>query len=134
VLEKGLGQKSGILLFEGVVSFKEITDETNYYMGFHTLSGEGPFSNSRLRIFFKNENHIAWKDNVCIATSPDLICYIDPVTTKPIHNNRIQTGQRLSIFAFPCDPALRRKEVLQFIEPRHFGFDIDYIPLEERSL
>lgn len=43
-----------------------IIEETNEY------------ANSTMKIWYKNENLMAWRDGKAIATAPDLICIINP--------------------------------------------------------
>ncbi|MDX6533975.1 MAG: uncharacterized protein QOF68_1719, partial [Gaiellales bacterium] len=40
-------------------------------------------------------------------------------------------GQRVSVIAFPCDPIWRTPRGMELAGPRPFGYDFDYIPVEE---
>jgi DUF917 family protein len=126
-LEKLMGGK---LIFKGMVTSFEPKDEGGYYQGFYTLIGGDEFQDNELKIFFKNENHIAWKNKECIVSSPDLICCIEPRQVKPIRNNAIKKVGELEVYAFPCNPILRKEPILKHLEPRHFGFDLDYTPFK----
>jgi uncharacterized protein len=37
------------------------------------------------------------------------------------------------VIAFPCAPEWRTSKGLATLGPRHFGFDVDFVPLEARS-
>jgi len=122
----------GKLVFKGKVVLKEGKDWDGYYIGFHTIEGEDDFRDERLKIFFKNENHIAWKNEKYVVSSPDLICCIEPNLVKPMRNNEINEGTYLEVYALPCHPVLRREEVLKWLCPRYFGFDSDYVPIQAK--
>jgi DUF917 family protein len=129
-LQEGLEQLvGGRLIFKGKVAAVEPRDEGGYYLGFYTIEGDGEFKGDVLKIFFKNENHIAWKNEKCIVSSPDLICCIEPKQIKPVRNNAIKVGDELEVYAFPCNPVLRKEPILKWLSPRHFGFDLDYVPI-----
>ncbi|MEL7284076.1 MAG: DUF917 domain-containing protein, partial [Pseudomonadota bacterium] len=52
-------------------------------------------------------------------------------TSEPINAERLRYGQRIAIFAIGCPAFYRSKDALAAVSPRHFGFDLDYIPLED---
>jgi len=127
-LEDKLKEFGGKLIFEGKVVRKDWKDEEGYYEGIHTIEGTGKSSGNKAEIYFKNENHIVWINGTSIVTSPDLITNIDPAKVKPLRNEEIQVGTYMQTFALPCDPILREEKVIKRLEPRYFGFSIDYKP------
>lgn len=129
-LRQALEKERAKLLFKGKVTKKEWKDEEGYYIGFHTLDGDDEFKGEKARIFFKNENHIVWKDGNYLASSPDLICCIRPDTVKPVRNEEIEIGSYLEVYGFSCNPIMQRKEVMDRLCPRYFGFELDYEPLK----
>ena len=42
-------------------------------------------------------------------------------------------GFRVTVIAAPCDPRWRTPAGLELVGPRYFGYDIDYVPIEERA-
>ena len=84
-----------------------------------------------LRIWLKNENHIVWRGERVLYTSPDLICVVDAATAEPYTNTNIQEGMQVSVLAAPASPVLRTQDALKALGPTHYGFDIPYIPFEE---
>ena len=50
---------------------------------------------------------------------------------EAIHTERLRYGQRVSVIAFPCDPIWRTPRGLALAGPRAFGYDFDYVPVEE---
>jgi len=120
-------KKGGRFFFKGRVVDKKVSEEDNYYVGFTTIKGD---KGGSARIFFKNENHILWKNDNCIASSPDIISCINPETVKPVRNGDIGEGMPMEIYAFPCNPVLKEKKIFQTLCPRYFGFDLNYIPID----
>ena len=120
---KTVGMKK---LFRGVVTKKEWTDENGYYTGMHFLDGEQEYTGHKLKMYFKNETHIAWVDEQYVVSSPDLICTIEPDTLAPLRNDDIKEGTRVEIYQKACRDVLRDESIKKYIDPRYFGFDIDY--------
>lgn len=130
-LEKGLEKFGCKLIFKGKVINKEWRDEEGYYSGYYYIEGYDNFSEKKMKIYFKNENHIAWLGNEPIVTSPDLICCIDLKEKQPLVNEKIKKGSELEVYAMSCNEILKNKEVLKWTNPKYFGFDIDYKPFEK---
>lgn len=128
-LQDAMEKEQGRLLIKGGVIKKDWRDEEGYYSGIYEIEGSGEFSGNNLKIYFKNENHIAWVNDEYVVSSPDLITCIDPLTVKAKVNETIELGTQLEVYAFPCDPILRESRVIKRLEPRYFGFDLDYKPL-----
>jgi DUF917 family protein len=119
----------GVFLFAGRVARKEAGEVEGYYTGTTWLDGEGPSAHLTARVHFKNENHIVWVGDRCVASSPDLISCVDPVAVKPLRNSDIAEGAPLEICAFPCHPTLRDERIMRRLCPRHFGFDLEHVPI-----
>jgi DUF917 family protein len=120
----------GWVLFRGTIVEREWRN-TGYLEGTHEVEGEGPFSGHRLRIWFKNENHVTWMDGADWAASPDLIEVCHPVTGEPLVNTYLKEGDRIAVVG------ARRREVwnsaagLATLGPAHFGWgDFTYRPME----
>jgi DUF917 family protein len=62
---------------------------------------------------------------------PDLISVLDNETADAIATERIRYGQRVVVIAFGCDPIWRTAGGLALTGPRTFGYDFDYLPVEE---
>lgn len=107
----------------GKIVKKETEDKGGYYWGYTTVDC-GEF---QLKYWFKNENHVLWKDGNPIITSPDLICAVDTDTWEPVPNPLSYEGQNIAIVALPCKP---QQETTNLLTPKYFGFDIDHQPLK----
>ena len=125
---KGVADKlGGWVLGTGTVTGKETWDD-GYYYGYHTITGE----KDTFKIFFKNENHVLWKNDEPFITSPDIISVVDAETGEPIPNPLIAEGQKVCIIGLKADPAFRNEKGIDILGPRYFKFDFDYVPIEER--
>ena len=121
----------GRLLFEGEVSKKEWEDKEGYYWGTHTISGFGEFGGSEFKIWFKNENHISWLNGKPFVTSPDMLIVVDRETGEPFTNSAIAEGQRVAVIGLHAVEQFRSPKGIDILGPGHFGFEIDYTPIEK---
>ena len=122
----------GWVLFEGVIEAKDWEDRDGYMYGEYRLAGTGVYASHQARIWLKNEHHILWIDGGVQATTPDLIAVVDLETAEPYTNTKLEAGQRVAILGYPGPELWRTKKGLSLMGPSYFGFDIPYIPLEER--
>ena len=66
-----------------------------------------------------------------VASVPDLICMVDHETSTPINSERLRYGQRVTVIGIGCPPHFRTPKALAVVAPRCFGFDLDYVPIED---
>lgn len=78
----------------------------------------------------KNEFLLARVGGEVVASVPDLITVVDYETSTPINAERLRYGQRVTVLGVGCPAYYRTERALEFVQPRCFGFDIDYVPLE----
>lgn len=112
-------------IFEGVITTYTGGDEKGYYVGTILVNGENNFAGACLKIWFKNENHIAWKDGEVYLTSPDLISIVDQKSHQPYVNNQLKEGMKITIYGTPAHPAWQEKQALQANCPKYYGFDFE---------
>ena len=118
------------LIFTGKVIDKSTRIIGGYDVGEATIEafdGKG----ERLTVSIKNEYLLAKSGNNIAASVPDLITIVDYETGTPINAERLRYGQRISVFATGCPEFYRSEAALKVVAPRCFGFDIDYVPLED---
>ncbi len=84
-----------------------------------------------MTINIKNEYLLARIGGQIAASVPDLITIVDYETSTPINAERLRYGQRVTVFGVGCPSCYRTADALAVVEPRCFGFDIDYVPIEE---
>ncbi|GAB4533161.1 MAG: DUF917 domain-containing protein [Parvularculaceae bacterium] len=84
-----------------------------------------------LDIQFKNEYLIALKGDEPLAMTPDLICILDNETSRPITAETIRYGQRVTVIGVGAPAIMRTERALEVVAPRNFGFDRDYVAIED---
>jgi DUF917 family protein len=122
----------GWLLFEGEVAEKEWEDREGYMFGTTHIEGKGEFKGHTFKVWFKNENHISWLDNRPFITSPDLVVIVERQTGQGITNTLVEAGQEVAVIGVKGLEAFRSMKGLAGAGPRYFGFEFDYVPIEER--
>lgn len=125
----------GYLLFRGVVKTSDTKGEQGFGWTDAILEGTVAFTGSQYRIFNKNENMVSWLDGKLDAAAPDLISPLDPTTGWAMRGGSViggfTVGQELAIVGFPNHAIWRTPKGIEMLGPRHFGFDEDYVPIEE---
>ncbi|MBU2677996.1 MAG: DUF917 domain-containing protein [Gammaproteobacteria bacterium] len=122
----------GYRLFEGVVRTYDWVDRDGFLVGDVTIDGSGAFKDQSLVLDYKNEHLVAKKGGVVLATCPDLITMVDRETNEGIGNPDFEKGQSVVVLAFRAAALWRRPEGLAVFQPRYFGYDVDYVPVEDR--
>ena len=51
---------------------------------------------------------------------------------EPVTTEELRYGYRVAVIVTPCDPRWRTPAGLALVGPRYFGYDTDYVPIEER--
>lgn len=108
------------MIFEGTITKFHGYEEEGYYVGEIIISGK---NSTELKIWFKNENHIAWLNAEVYLTSPDLISLVDQATHMPYINNQLKVGLKVLVFGTPCHPKWHEEIALQSQNPKYYGFD-----------
>ncbi len=122
----------GFLLFQGKMSDVERRTEGGFARGDAYIDGVGAYEGKRLRLSFQNEHLAARIDGEFVVTVPDLIAVLDLETAEPITTEGLRYGFRVAVIAFPCAPQWRTEAGIALVGPRYFGYDVDYISVEER--
>jgi DUF917 family protein len=125
---------SGSVIWTGKISDIQRRTETGFARGEAFIDGSGEFQGQQLRIAFQNEFLIAQTDDRVVATTPDLITVLDAETGAPITTEELRYGFRVAVLGIPCDPRWRSDIGIETVGPRYFGYDIEYVPIEERIL
>jgi len=122
----------GWVIFRGKVRRKEWESREGYMLGTTTIEGEGSDRGHTLKVWFKNENHMTFIDQQAFITSPDLIAIIDAISGEPYTNTVLEESMNVAVLGARADSKYRTPEGLKLLGPRYFGFDVDYLPIEER--
>jgi DUF917 family protein len=119
----------GWLLFKGSVEKYEWRNEKGFLFGDVTLSGKGKWSGHAFRSWIKNEHIFAWRNTKPITMPPDLIIFLDKTGTG-VTNDNLRRGLEVSVLAAKAPDVWRTPKGLEFFGPKHFGFDKEYVPVE----
>jgi len=122
----------GWLLFTGEVERKDWKDIGGTMRGTTYIKGTGDWAGHTFRYWFMNENHIGWLDDKPVITTPDMPIVVDIETGEGKINTYIHTGERVAVIAAKGPEVFRSEHGLSGAGPRYYGFDIDYVPIEER--
>lgn len=123
---------NGYELFRGKI--KDVLRETKAGFNFGTVKIDGieDYKGETFEMNFQNENLIAKRGDKVVATTPDLICMVDLENIVPITTDSLKYGSRVLVIGLKCDEQWRTPMGIETVGPRYFGYDIDYIPIEER--
>lgn len=130
-IDAAVAATGGWRLFEGVVTDKDWEDRGGYMYGTTHIRGTGEFAGQTLDVWFKNENHVTWLNGEPWICSPDLVtlAYRDGEGTT---NTLIKKGDEVVAVGIKGLEAFRTEFGLNEASgPRYFGFDIDYVAIEE---
>ncbi|GAI04319.1 unnamed protein product [marine sediment metagenome] len=128
-VEKAVEVIGGHLLFKGTVTEREFEDKKGFMFGTHVLEGLDEFQGHTFKIWFKNENHITWLDNKPYVCSPDIITVVALGDCEPITNTYLKVRQQVAVIGKP-HIKYRDKGDVNLLIPKHFGFDIEWKPIE----
>lgn len=122
----------GFKLFQGKITdvLRETRGAFNY--GKVLLQGVGEYKGKEGFVEFQNENLLANVDGQILATVPDLICLVDSDTFVPITTDALKYGKRVHVIGLKCFEMWRSPAGLELAGPAYFGYDAEYIPVEER--
>jgi hypothetical protein len=126
-----LDHLGAISLVEGKVVDVERRTAGGFVRGDVVIEGTGDDAGRLLRVELQNENLAAFEDGRMVACVPDLISLVDDQTGQAVPTELLRFGQRVALIALPCDPIWRSERGLAIAGPRAFGYDIDYVPVEE---
>ena len=132
-IEGVLAEVHGFRLFDGKVADVERRTVGGFARGQARIDGLGADAGSTLTLRFQNEHLIAMRDEQVVATVPDLIIVLDAETGEPITTEELRYGFRVAVIAAPCDERWRTQAGLELVGPRYFGYDVEFVPIEERA-
>lgn len=123
---------NGYELFKGKIVDVERRTVAGFARGEAKFEGIEEYRGEEMVIHFQNENLVAIRNGTVVASVPDLITVLEMETALPITTEGLRYGYRATILGIPCHQKWRTKKGLEIVGPRYFGYDIDYIPVEER--
>ncbi|MER6950782.1 DUF917 domain-containing protein [Nonomuraea sp. NPDC000554] len=118
-------------LITGKLTDVERRTSGGFVCGTATIEGAGDDRGRTLTLELQNENLVAVENGRVRAMVPDLITVVDTETAVAVQTEGLRYGQRVTVLAWPCDPLWRTAKGLETAGPRAFGYDLDYLPIEE---
>lgn len=91
-------------------------------------------SDSKMKVHFKNENLIAYRDGHVVALVPDLITIVHVDSGASINNEVVRYGHRVAVLGIATPEIMRTPEALAVFGPAAFGLEENWTPLEELLL
>ena len=70
-------------------------------------------------------------DGQVVGMTPDLLCLVDYETLTPVTTESLKYGKRVRVIGLPAHEKWRTDKGIQTAGPRYFGYDYDYVPIEE---
>lgn len=126
---------NGFKLFQGVVTASEDRGDRGFSWSDVEIRGTKEFSGHTYKVYVKNENIVSWLDGKPDAMSPDFIANLDPRTGDSINPPTLGSyvvNEEVVLIGWPNAPEQwRTPQGIEVFGPRHFGFDFDYVPIEE---
>lgn len=122
----------GFEVFLGKISDVQRRTEAGFAKGDAFIDGIDKYAGQKLQISFQNEHLVARIDGEIKVSVPDLITILDIDTGEPITTEAMRYGYRVAVIAMPCDPKWRTPKGLELVGPKYFGYDVEYVPVEER--
>jgi uncharacterized protein len=121
----------GFRLFEGKVSDVARRTEGGFARLEARIEGLGEHAGSALVVRSQNEHLVAQRDGELLASTPDLIVVLESDSGEPITTESLRYGFRVTVVGSPCDPRWRSEAGLALAGPGYFGYEVEYVPVEE---
>lgn len=133
-VEAAIEASGGYKLFEGEVTAFLCEEKGGFIWGESRFKGRGEFANHTFKVWFKNENQVSWKDEEPYVTCPDLICIVDVNTGRGLSNfwlKDFEVGRAVAVIGIRSAELWRTDKGLRIYNPRRFGFEMQYVPIEK---
>jgi len=122
-----LDAEDGRLIFRGKVADIARRTTEGFLRGTAKLDGLDDWRGQGFELAFQNEWAVGWQDGVPRVMTPDLICVLDSVSGEAIGTEVLRYGQRVTVIALRAPKVFLSPRGLEFVGPRAFGYDIDFV-------
>jgi DUF917 family protein len=122
----------GFVIWRGKVADIERRTVAGFARGEAAIAGADEYAGRTLRLAFQNEFLMARNGDDPLVTVPDLITILDAETGEPITTEGLRYGFRVVVLGIPCDARWRTEAGLTIVGPDYFGYDVLYVPIEQR--
>jgi hypothetical protein len=117
----------GWLLIEGRISRKEERKSGGFVNGVVEIAD----GRKTLTLRYRNETHLASLDGKAVAMSPDIVSVLRADSGEPTVHAQLRAGDEVAVVAAKARLQLRTPAGISALGPRRWGFDFDYVPVEE---
>lgn len=101
-----------------------------FTLGQVLMEGVDKYKGQTASLDFQNEWLNLRIDGKVLCLPPDLIAILDSETGEPIRTDIMKYGYRGTIVLIPAHERMRTGKGIEMFGPRHFGYDLDYVPVE----
>lgn len=122
----------GFVAFKGEILDSRWSDDGGFTVGEVHINGTDEYKGERFKIWFKNEFLMSWRDDAVDVTAPDLICVLRRDDAMPITSPSCVKGMHIVVVTLPASEIWRGEKGRATLGPRNFGFDCQYVPMEEK--
>jgi DUF917 family protein len=126
------GVTNGFRLIDGRIIDVKRKTERGWALGETVIEGVDEYAGRTMTVRFQNEHLVVIENDKIIVSVPDLIAILDTERGDPITTEHLRYGFRVSVLGIPCDEKWRTPAGIELGGPRHFGYDIDFVPVEAR--
>ena len=130
-----LESSGGYKIFEGEIGGFTNEMKGAFVYGNAWIEGNGDYEGKTFRLWYKNENQVSWIDEKPFVTCPDPFTVLEKETGLGLSNFRREwwiQGKEVAVTAMKACDFWRTERGLRIYNPKHFGFDIEYVPIEEK--
>ena len=121
----------GFRLFVGRIIDVARKTQKGWALGETRISGVDAYDGREMTVRFQNEHLVAIENDEIVTSVPDLIAILDTERGEPITTENLRYGFRVTVIGIPSDAKWRTPEGIALGGPRHFGYDIDFTPVEQ---
>lgn len=122
----------GFMVFQGKISDVQRRTDAGFAKGDAFIEGIDEYAGQTLQLSFQNEHLVAKIDDEIKVSVPDLITVLDIDTGEPITTEGMRYGFRVAVIGIPCSPHWRTEAGLALVGPHYFGYNVEYVPVEDR--
>lgn len=122
----------GFRLFTGRIVDVQRRIAGGWALGETRIVGTDDDTGNEMVVRFQNEHLVAILNGEIIVSVPDLIAILDTERGEPITTENLRYGFRVTVIGIPCDEKWRTPAGVALGGPRHFNYDLDFVPIESR--
>lgn len=121
---------SGICLIQGIITEVKQEIKEGFLQGSVKIMGEQRV----VEVAFQNEFLLAKEGNSVLATTPDILTFIESESGTPITSDGLRYGLRVSLLALPAPDVWQTEEGLALVGPEYFGYGVSYNSMKQEQI